>query len=163
MVPGPGNVDCPLTGISGNNVVGYYGDSSHSYYDSGFIYNLTNGTYTTSIRDPLAPGNTFLEGISGSTLVGYYYDSNGVVHGFVAVVPVPILSLKVVGASQIFTATNGVAGTSCFIVDTTNPTLPLNQWSELSSNVFNASGVFTYTNPIVPNMPPTFYGLSKTP
>jgi len=81
----------------------------------------------------------------------------------VAAIPVPVLGMKVGGTSQVFTANNGLSGTSCFIVDTTNPTLPLNQWSELSSNVFNASGVFTYTNPIVPNMPPTFYGLSKTP
>ena len=71
--------------------------------------------------------------------------------------------MKVVGTSQVFTATNGVSGASCFIWDTTNLALPVSQCSELSSNVFNASGVFTYTNPIVPNMPPTFYGLSKTP
>jgi hypothetical protein len=50
--------------------------------------------------------------------------------------------MKVVGTSQVFTATNGVSGASCFIWDTTNLALPVSQCSELSSNVFNASGVF---------------------
>jgi hypothetical protein len=163
MVASPSGGGCPLTGIDGNNVVGYYGDPNHGYNYSGFIYNLTNDTYTTSLRDPLAPQNTYVEGISGSTIVGYYYDNGGVVHGFVASVPVPVLGLKVIGTNQVFTATNGVPGTSCFIVDTTNLALPLTQWSELSSNVFNGSGIFTCTNPVVSNLPPTFYALSKTP
>jgi hypothetical protein len=48
----------------------------------------------------------------------------------VAAIPVPVLGMKVGGTSQVFTANNGLSGTSCFIVDTTNPTLPLNQWSD---------------------------------
>jgi hypothetical protein len=162
-VPGPGNQDSPLTGINGNNVVGNYADPSYSYNNSGFIYNLTTDTYTTSLHDPLAPGNSFLTGIYGSTIVGYYLDNEGSTHGFVATMPIPVLDLKVVGAKQIFTATNGVAGASCYLLDTTSLVLPVNQWSELSSNMFNASGVFFYTNQIIPNMPPTFYVLSKTP
>jgi hypothetical protein len=164
LLASPSGGGCPLTGIDGNNVVGYYADPNYGYNYSGFIYNMVSSNYTaTSLHDPLAPGNTFVEGISGGTIVGYYLDNDGVTHGFVASTPVPVLNLKVVGASQIFTATNGLPGSSCFILDTTNLALPVNQWSELSSNVFNTNGIFTFTNPVVPGMPPAFYGLSKTP
>jgi hypothetical protein len=111
----------------------------------------------------LAPGNTFVEGISGGTIVGYYLDNGGQTHGFVASIPIPVLSLRLSGHNEIFTASNGVPSTPCFIIETTNLALPVNQWSELSSNVFNTNGVFTYTNAIVPGRPPAFYALSKTP
>ena len=63
-------------GISGNNIVGYYMDSSNNFH--GFLYN--GSTYTT-LNDPLARNGTFAYGISGSNIVGYYVDSFGE-HGF---------------------------------------------------------------------------------
>jgi len=86
-----------------------------------------------------------------------------VIESFVASIPIPVLSLTKVGSNLVFTATNGMPGASCFILDTTNLTLPANQWLKLSSNVFNTNGDFTFTNAIVSNMPPTFYELGEMP
>jgi hypothetical protein len=153
-----GNDGGPVTGIDGNTVVGYFADPNHDYYYSGFTYNLATGAYTT-LREPLASGNTFAEGVSGGTVVGYYIDTQGDTHGFVAAIPVPVLNLAQVGSNLVFTASNGLPGASCFILDTANLGLPRNQWPELSSNVFNTNGVFTYTNAVVPGMSPTYYAL----
>ena len=61
-------------GISGNNVVGVYGDVSQICH--GFIYN--GSTYTT-LDDPLETGTsagsgTYAYGISGNEVVGFYYN-----------------------------------------------------------------------------------------
>ena len=70
-------------GISGNTIVGSYGDSSG--FAHGFIY---NGSAFTTLDDPLAPrvqvgDGTFATGISGGTIIGYYYDNVRIAHGFI--------------------------------------------------------------------------------
>ncbi len=69
-------------GIDGNNIVGYYSDSSGRNH--GFLYN--GSTYMT-LDDPFAntiPGQgTEAYGISGNNIVGQYWDSSGrMSHGF---------------------------------------------------------------------------------
>ncbi len=77
----PAGVGTFLTGISGNNIVGYYTDSSSENH--GFLY---NGSSFTTLDDPLAgtgqSQGTFAEGIDGNNIVGYYVDSSNVDHGF---------------------------------------------------------------------------------
>ena len=63
-------------GISGNNIVGYYLDSSGNYH--GFLYN--GSTYTT-LNDPLG-SLTVAIGVDGNNIVGYYEDSSGKYNGF---------------------------------------------------------------------------------
>jgi len=68
-------------GISGDNIVGSYSDSSNKLH--GFLY---NGSTWTTIDDPLV-GNgeyqgTTPNGISGNNIVGGYADSSNVSHGF---------------------------------------------------------------------------------
>src|SRR5208337_4579084 len=61
-------------GISGNNIVGDYYDSSSN--EHGFLY---NGSTWTTIDDPLASAGvdgTQANGISGNNIVGYYTDSS---------------------------------------------------------------------------------------
>src|SRR5271165_6129026 len=70
-------IDDPLgsttpCGISGNNVVGAYTDSSRNTH--GFVYN--GSTYTT-LDDPLATNGTEATGISGSNIVGPYFGPPG--------------------------------------------------------------------------------------
>ena len=63
-------------------VIGNYGDANGSYY--GFVYSISNGTYTT-VSDPLAVqggssgnGGTTVTGINDSgEVVGYYNSSSG--------------------------------------------------------------------------------------
>ncbi len=69
-------------GIDGNNVVGYFNDSSGVH--RGFLYN--GSTYQT-IDHPLviqnyAGAGTVLNDISGSNIVGTYQDSSLVPHSF---------------------------------------------------------------------------------
>jgi hypothetical protein len=58
-----------------------------------------------------------------------------------------------------FTATNGVPDSPCAIISSTNLGLPLEQWTVLATNFFDASGKFSYTNPTALNPPQTFYAL----
>jgi hypothetical protein len=152
----------PIYGIYSNTVVGNFADPNKSYNYSGFTFNFATSNYTT-FRVPQAPGNVFGRGIYGTTVAGYYIDASSLYHGFVATIPVPVLNIAVVGSNLILTATNGAPAASCFILDSTNPALPLPQWSVLSSNVFNSSGDFSVTNAIAPAMPPTYYELSEVP
>src|SRR5208283_5876737 len=57
-------------GIDGNNVVGFYYDSSMTSH--GFLYNISSQTYTT-LDNPLAQPDTYVYGISGNFIVGDYW------------------------------------------------------------------------------------------
>ena len=63
------------------------------------------------------------------------------------------------GGTLMFTATNGVPGLPCLIINSTNLTLPLIQWTVLATNSFDASGNFNFTNPTGLTVPQTFYAL----
>jgi hypothetical protein len=72
----------PLS-ICGNNVVGYYIDSTNVVH--GFLY---DGSAYTTLDDPLAasrsyPDGTYANGISGNNIVGWYSDQIGERHGFI--------------------------------------------------------------------------------
>ena len=71
----PGARSTSAIGISGNNIVGFYVDSSGQH---SFLY---NGTSYAKLDYPGATG-TYAEGINGNNIVGNYYDSFGNVHGF---------------------------------------------------------------------------------
>ena len=89
------------TGISGNNIVGYYIDATG--FGHGFLY---NGSSYTTLDDPLATGVTAAYGISGNNIVGVYGDATtGFGHGFlyqpeVSAVPAPS-SLTLLGTAAL--------------------------------------------------------------
>jgi probable HAF family extracellular repeat protein len=72
---------------SSGQIVGYYrnGDPFGQQFDHGFLYNPTDGTYTT-LDDPFAapgPFATVATGINDlGQIVGYFTDANGGQHGF---------------------------------------------------------------------------------
>jgi hypothetical protein len=70
----PGALSTTAYGISGGNIVGYYGVG---VTDHGFLYN--GSTWTT--LDPPGATSTVALGISGSNIVGQYSDGSGG-HGF---------------------------------------------------------------------------------
>jgi hypothetical protein len=78
----PSAVNTEAYGISGNNIVGQYQDSTGNQY--GFLY---NGSIFTKIADPLAKlGGSFgtsAQGISGNNIVGSYPDQSGSEDGFI--------------------------------------------------------------------------------
>jgi hypothetical protein len=75
-----------ITGISGNNMVGYYEDSSDAWH--GFEYNDSTSVFTT-LDDPLRTSSnpkTDAMGIDGNTIVGWYIGASNSAgsetHGF---------------------------------------------------------------------------------
>ena len=67
----PGSVSTLANGVSGNDVVGYYGDGSG--VNHGYLFNGT--TYTTI--DPPGSTNTFVTAAAGNDIIGYYYFAPG--------------------------------------------------------------------------------------
>ena len=70
----PGAAFTVASGVSGNNLVGYYQASGDIY---GFLYN--GSTYTT--LDPAGSTYTEAYGVSGNNVVGFYYTNTG--YGYV--------------------------------------------------------------------------------
>ena len=66
------------SGISGDNVVGWYVSPFQPVF-RGFLY---NGSTYTPIQDNVAPYGTLPNGISGNMVVGIYYDQSNVAQGF---------------------------------------------------------------------------------
>jgi hypothetical protein len=75
----PGGYGTWVSGISGNNLVGFYADSPN-YYGYGNRAFSYNGTNWAAINPPGA-GATRACGIDGNKIVGYYADGSGN-HGF---------------------------------------------------------------------------------
>ena len=79
--PLAGNNGSVGDGISGNDIVGSYSDSSEEQH--GFLY---NGTSYVTLDDPFANSNigqgTYATGISGNIVVGGYMDTSYKSHGF---------------------------------------------------------------------------------
>lgn len=62
-------------------------------------------------------------------------------------VPKPeITSIRALGTNLVFTGSNGVPGSTYYLVSSTNLALPLNQWQPAASNVFDSNGNFNVTN-----------------
>ena len=59
-------------------------------------------------------------------------------------------TLNLAGTNAIFTGIGGSPGSNYVILATTNLTLPLPNWSALTTNAFDGSGQFRYTNSVSP-------------
>jgi hypothetical protein len=53
----------------------------------------------------------------------------------------------------------GIADGTYYVLTSTNPELPLNQWTVIATNAFDAVGNFNFTNAIRPNLPAQFFRL----
>jgi len=116
--------------------------------DSFKIFDATNYTGNFNAILPTTPG-AFLAWDT-STL-----NTDGTLR-VVAGVPkfsAPLLS----GGNLILTGTRGVPGGDYSILSSTNLGLPIASWTLLGSNVFDASGNFSFTNSIDPAKPQQFY------
>lgn len=72
----------------------------------------------------------------------------------------PTLTLSRTGSSLIFSHGNGPAGGTNFLLGTTNPALPISQWSRITTNKFDLSGNCTITNPLPTGPSQGFYRVS---
>ena len=62
-------------------------------------------------------------------------------------------------SSLILSGTNGIEGNTYYVLASTNVAAPLADWQPVSTNVFQAGGVFSVTNPVSSAMPARFYRL----
>jgi autotransporter-associated beta strand protein len=60
-------------------------------------------------------------------------------------------------SSLLITGNNGVPGWTYFVLAQTNLASPLSAWSPITTNHFDVSGNFSFTNAIDPNLPARFY------
>ena len=63
------------------------------------------------------------------------------------------------GSNLIFEGSNGTPGKNYMVLMTTNLILPLANWGNLATNIFDAFGRFNFTNPVPSSSPNQFYML----
>ena len=57
--------------------------------------------------------------------------------------------------------TNGVAGSTYYVLSSTNAALPVASWTSVATNVFDAGGNFSFTNAVEATIPALFYLLES--
>jgi hypothetical protein len=110
-----------------------------------------SGAFVTMNLPPLPPGLSW----TNKLLV------NGSIGVIGALLP-SFASITRSGTNLIVTGTNGEPNAHYDVLTSTNVALPLTNWFNLFTNQFNASGAFSFTNPIAPGEPQRFFQL-RTP
>ena len=95
---------------------------------------------------------------------GLAWDNQIGANGFIAVVAAPgggpqFGTVTRSGSDLIFSGAGGAANANYVVLSSTNVAAPLLNWLPISSNLFDASGNFLFTNPINPARPQEFYRL----
>lgn len=74
-----------------------------------------------------------------------------------------ITAISILGGNLVINGTNGVSGTTYYLMMSTNIALPVNQWIPVATNTLNGNGSFTLaaTNAVYPNVPQQFYILKS--
>ncbi len=65
------------------------------------------------------------------------------------------------GAEMVISGTGGPANIQYWILTSTNLTLPITSWTPISTNNFDSSGSFQFTNIIDPTAPQSFYQIQS--
>lgn len=94
--------------------------------------------------------------------VNLAWSTNSLTNGTLSVISSPtppprFSAVGVTGANILFSATNGVPNWPCWLLASTNLTLPLNQWTAVATNTFDGSGNLSFTNTANVNLTQTFY------
>ncbi|MDE3099937.1 MAG: hypothetical protein KGJ88_10740, partial [Verrucomicrobiota bacterium] len=63
------------------------------------------------------------------------------------------------GTNFIFSGTNGTPGAAYYVLDSTNISLALTNWTTIATNNFDSFGNFRFTNSADTHSPQTFYML----
>ena len=66
-------------------------------------------------------------------------------------------SFNLSGTNLIFNGNGGAPGSNYVVLASTNLTQPLTNWLPLTTNIFDGSGQFYYTNPVSPAKPRQFF------
>jgi len=96
--------------------------------------------------------------------INFAWNTNGLTNGILSVVSSPTTppqfgSIVMSGTNLILSGTNGVPNWPCVLLSATNLALPLNQWTAVATNQFDAGGNLNYTNSQSANASQVFYRL----
>ena len=138
--------------LATNSFVSYVAGSMHNDYHlkAAATSLIGQGTNLSSYFSTDFMGNT--RPSSGNWDIGAYE--------YLQAIPVMNAVLPS-GANLIISGTNGSPNGNYLVLASTNPLLPRTNWTRLSTNSFNGSGSFIFTNPITPNKPGLFYLLQS--
>ena len=117
-----------------------------------FIASSFSGSFSSIV--PVSPG------------AGLAWDFSQINSGFIGVVSTggtgPLISQpQVAGGNLVFSGTGGTDNGTYRVLTTTNLTVPLANWTPLATNNFDASGNFTFTNPISSALHQQFYVIKQ--
>ena len=94
--------------------------------------------------------------------VNLAWDTNSLANGVLSIVAAPTPSpafsgITANGGNYIFNGSNGVVNWPYYVLASTNAALPLTDWTILSTNAFDSSGNFIFSNTADPNASQMFY------
>jgi len=148
-------VNAPLQ-YRGTLTVTNIGTTALASEDTFKLFSATSysGAFATITLPPLAPG--------------LHWKNRLLVDGTIVVDGSPIPKFSGItwsGTNLIVTGTNGLPNAPYDVLTSTNVAWPLTNWFSLLTNQFNASGAFSFTNPIAPGEPQRYFQIrtSETP
>jgi fibronectin-binding autotransporter adhesin len=108
------------------------------------LIQAVNTTINNSVSSVTVTGSGLAAGATASiSVVG------GSINMVVAVtsIPKPVINMVgLVGTNLVISGTNGLANSNYYVLTSTNLTLPLSNWTVLSTNAFSGAGTFSVTN-----------------
>jgi len=160
---GPGN--CVVGGVvyRGSRFPNLYGSYIFGDYVSGNFWRMSyNGTTATAPQILFKDAGVSAFGVDPSNGDVLYCNlksgNNSIVNRIVSTNSVPYINaVAVSGANVIISGTNGPANGTYSVMASTNVLLPIATWQPLSTNPFDGSGNFIFTNPVNPGSPVLFY------
>jgi hypothetical protein len=171
-VTNAGTVFMKLNKQAGTNDQIVLGANTFTY--GGGVLAVTNLAGTLAVNDafPLFPAGGYVGTFSSISPAtpgpGLAWDmsalpTNGTLKVIAGVTPTSptITSFSIAGANLTLSGTNGTADAGYNVIGTTNVTLPLTSWTNVTSSTFDGSGNFslTLTNAIQPGFPHQFFRL----
>ncbi|HEY3763117.1 MAG TPA: PQQ-dependent sugar dehydrogenase [Verrucomicrobiae bacterium] len=160
---GPGN--CIIGGVvyRGSRFPNLYGSYIFGDYVSGAFWRMTyDGTNASTPQIIFHDAGVSAFGIDPSDGDVLYCNlqsgNNSVIKRIISTNSVPhINALTISGTNLIISGTNGPDNGMYFVLASTNAISPLATWTPYSTNPFDGSGNFMFTNPINPGMPALFF------
>jgi autotransporter-associated beta strand protein len=124
---------------------------------------LKVGDTFTIFDMPVTNGNALTISGGGATWNNHLATDGGITVAALAPTTPPVfLSSAMIGTNLVSGVSNGAAGSTYYVLATTNLTAPLSNWTPVSTGTY-PNGNFYITNPVVPGTPKKFFILSPNP
>jgi autotransporter-associated beta strand protein len=162
------NAQCPVTLATNGCILNIGNPNGLTGWKIGDKWKIANWQSTptnmfTTLNLPALPGTLAWDTNSLYSAGVIDIVSNNIVS--VPTAPATITGVTSSGGNIIISGTNMNGGSSFHyaVLSSTNLTVPLTNWTVLSTNSFNANGTFNYTNPINPTIPAEFIDVKAVP